>query len=655
VTRLSHAYPHVFSTIAYGPRTARNRLVRTATTSNLAEKQKVSDRLVAFFRNVARGGVGTVITESVAVHPSYSGGQGTLQLYDPAVLPGLERLVAAVRGEGALFFCQLRHGGRQHHARLHPTLWAPSAIPCPHSGGIPHEMSKAEVREVIDGFVKSAIHCKQAGFDGVEVQGGHGHLIQEFISGFSNQRSDEYGGSYEKRLRFARDILEEVRAAVGRDFVMGYRLGVDEFTESGITLEESIETAKTFAASGLIDFMSLTQGNFNSIETHLPDRNFPVNTFVFTHHAKIKAAVASVSTIPVITTGRIRSPEDAEQILATGKADAIGMCRQLLADPEWPNKAQSGRAAEIRKCTNGNHCWSRIRSGDPIGCELNPVIGREAEWATLTPAKTPKQLVVVGGGPAGLEFSRVAAERGHRVVLMEARAALGGRLAEAATVKGHTEVGDYVAATGASLKRLGVEVKLNTHATADSIAGVKADAVIIAAGATPYVPSVSSDGSLPIVAGVRELPADIPANGHLVLMDEDGDNWAAAETILATGRATRVTLVTRYFEVLRDLPMVNRITTLKRLDELGVQLRPNMEVHQVRNGTVILRHHYSAREEVLADVQGVIWIGRQHVNSQLAAELAGLGKNHVHVIGDAYAPRRLANAIFEGAQLARSI
>jgi 2,4-dienoyl-CoA reductase-like NADH-dependent reductase (Old Yellow Enzyme family)/thioredoxin reductase len=652
---LSTPYPHVFSPIAYGPRTARNRLVRTATTSNLSEKQKVSDRLVAFFRNVARGGVGTVITESVAVHPSYSGGQGTLQLYDPAVLPGLERLVKAVRDEGALFFCQLRHGGRQHHARLHPTLWAPSAIPCPHSGGIPHEMSKSEVREVIDGFVLSARHAKQAGFDGVEVQGGHGHLIQEFISGFSNHRTDEYGGSYEKRLLFARQILEEVRAEVGRDLVMGYRLGVDEFTETGITLEESLATAKTFAATGLIDYMSLTQGNFNSIETHLPDRNFPQPAYSFTHHAKIKAAVASVSSIPVITTGRIRAPEDAERILVEGKADAIGMCRQLLADPFWPQKAQSGRADEIRKCTNGNHCWSRIRSGDPIGCELNPVIGREAEWAELKPAAVPKHLLVVGGGPAGLEFSRVAAERGHRVTLLEAGAALGGRLAQAAVVKGHEEVGDYVSATRASLKRLGVEVRLNTEATAGTIAQEQPDAVIVATGATPFVPTVTTDGSLPVVSAVHDLPADIPSSSHLVLMDEDGDNWAAAETILAMGRAARVTLVTRYFEVLRDLPMVNRITTLKRLDEHGVRLRPNMEVHQIRKGTVILRHHYSAREEVLDDATAVIWIGQQRANSQLVAALGGLGKDRVHVIGDAYAPRRLANAILEGAQLARSI
>jgi 2,4-dienoyl-CoA reductase (NADPH2) len=283
------------------------------------------------------------------------------------------------------------------------------------------------------------------------------------------------------------------------------------------------------------------------------------------------------------------------------------------------------------------------------------VIGREKDWATLTPAPIPKRLVVVGGGPAGLEFSRVAAERGHRVVLIEARAALGGRLAEAATVKGHAEVGDYVAATGASLKRLGVEVKLNTRATIDTIAAEAADEIIIAAGATPYVPPVTGDGSLPIMAGVRDLPAGLPASGHLVLMDEDGDNWAAAETILATGRAARVTLVTRYFEVLRDLPMVNRITTLKRLDELGVQLRPNMEVHQVRTGTVVLRHHYSHREEVISDAMAVIWIGRQHVNAQLAQALTAAGKNRAHVIGDAYAPRRLANAIFEGAQLARSI
>jgi NADPH-dependent 2,4-dienoyl-CoA reductase/sulfur reductase-like enzyme len=401
--------------------------------------------------------------------------------------------------------------------------------------------------------------------------------------------------------------------------------------------------------------MSLTQGNFNSIETHLPDRNFPVNTYSFTHHAKIKAAVAGVSAIPVVTTGRIRAPEDAERILAEGNADAIGMCRELLADPYWPFKAQSGRAAEIRKCTNGNQCWSRIRSGDSIACDINPVIGREGEWASVKPATAPKRLIVVGGGPAGLEFSRVAAERGHHVVLMESRPLLGGRLTETAAVAGFAEVGDYVSATAASLARLGVEVRLNTRATAGLIEAEKPDAVVIATGATPFVPPVGGDGSLPIAASVRDLPAETTTNGHIVLMDEDGDNWAAAETVLAFERAARVTLVTRYFEALRELPMVNRITMLKRLDERGVRLRPNCEVHEIRNRTVILRHHYSAREEILADATAIVWIGRQRVNAELAQALAGWGKDRVRVIGDAYAPRRVVNAITEGAQLARSI
>ncbi|MEJ0070684.1 MAG: FAD-dependent oxidoreductase [Pseudomonadota bacterium] len=581
---MTTSFPRLFSPIAIGAREARNRIMRTATTSNLAEKQRVSNRLIEFYRTLAKGGVGSIVTESVAVHPSYTGGQGTLQLYDPGGLPGLERLTEAVRAEGALFFCQLRHGGRQHHARQIPTLWAPSAIQCPHSGTIPHEMTEAEIREVIDGFVISAIHSKRAGFDGVEIQGGHGHLIQEFISGFSNRREDAYGGSYDKRLKFARDIIQEVRAAVGRDFIVGYRLGVEEFTPGGITIDESLRTAAEFAAGGEIDFMSLTQGNFNSIETHLPDRRFPINTYVASHHARIHEAVRRVSDIPVISTGRIRSPADAEAILEAGHAEIVGMCRQLIADPELPNKARDGRLAEIRRCTNGNHCWSKIRSGDPLGCELNPVAGREVEWGAMAPADRKRRILVVGGGPAGLEAARVAAERGHEVTLIERGAALGGKLTTLTGAVGFAELAEHVGATVAILERQGVQVRLGIEVTSAVIAEAQPDAVVIATGAEAMVPSVDSDGSVPLLLSIRDLSDDQGDRRTVVVVDDDGDNWACFETEQAAGRGHRTILATRFFEVLRDLPIVTRITALKRLDEMNVELMPNIEFSRIERG-----------------------------------------------------------------------
>ena len=642
---MSATFPTLFSQIKIGSLLARNRIMRTATTSNLAEKQRVTPRQIEFYRRVAKGGAGVIVTESVAVHPSYSGGQGTLQLYDPELLPGLKQLTEAVAGEGALFFCQLRHGGRQHHSRLTPTLWAPSAIACPHSGTIPHEMSLDEVREVVDGFVLSARHAKSAGFHGVEIQGGNGHLIQEFISGYTNKRTDRYGGGYDERLTFAREIIREVRAEVGPEFVVGYRLGIEEFTPGGITLEESLRTAREFAGSGLIDYVGLTQGNFYSIETHLPDRRFPPNAFVASHDARIKQAVGSVSGIPVVASGRIRRPEEAEAILTSGKTDMIGMCRQLIADPDWPEKARSGRADSIRICTNGNHCWGRIRSGDPIGCEVNAESGRESE---LKPAAATrrKKIVVVGAGPAGLEAARTAAARGHDVVVMERGNGIGGKLSDAPDMTGYVELLEYVASQKTTLSHSSVDIRLNTEATPALIAAEWPDEVVIATGATRNIPQVRTDGATLVVAAAADLPK-ASAGAVAIIVDEDGDTWVAAEAESLAMKGYRPVMVTRFFEPFRDVPIASRITTLKRMDELGIEMHANAELDRVESGDAVIRHAYTQRNTLVPGVIAVVWIGSQTANSSLASVLRAEGVV-THVIGDAYAPRRLMHATHEG-------
>jgi 2,4-dienoyl-CoA reductase-like NADH-dependent reductase (Old Yellow Enzyme family)/thioredoxin reductase len=643
-------FPKLFSSIPIGKKIARNRLMRTATTSNLAEKQRVSPRQIEFYRRLAKGGVGVIVTESVAVHPSYSGGQGTLQLYDPDLLPGLTELTTAVRSEGALFICQLRHGGRQHHSRQTPTLWAPSAIACVHSGTIPHAMTLSEVQEVIDGFVISARHAKQAGFDGVEIQGGNGHLIQEFISGYSNKRTDRYGGDYSGRLTFARDIISAVRSEVGPDFIVGYRLSVDEFVEEGITLDESVRTAREFAGSGLIDYMGLTQGNFYSIETHLPDRRFPANTFVASHDAQIKMAVSEVSTIPVVASGRIRRPEDAEAILESGQADMIGMCRQLIADPDWPTKARDGRADMIRMCTNGNHCWGRIRSGDPIGCEINVESGQE-RTTKYEAASAPRKIVVIGAGPAGLEATRIASERGHQVVIFERSETVGGKLADVPDIRGYSELLDYI---GSQRRQLfannRVTLRLKTEATPATVGAEHPDEVIIATGATLSRPDTKVDETVKTFCHGADLP-NAPPGTVAIITDEDGDTWCAAEAERVAMKGYKPVIVTRFFEAFRDIPISSRITTLKRMDELGVEFHVNSELEKIERGQAMIRHAYTKRSVNVANVTALLCVGRQTSNNQLAQELKDAGFS-VHLIGDAYAPRRLFHATHEAYRVA---
>ncbi len=430
--------------------------MRLATVTNLGDAHGVGERMLAHYRAVARGGAGTLVTEALRVHRSDGGRHTAMFLYEPASVPGFRRLAEVVHGEGALLIAQLNHGGRQHFSRRVPTLWAPSALACPRSGGVPHEMTPAEIEDVIEGFVRSAVHAREAGLDGVEVHGAQGHLVGQFLSPFSNRRTDEYGGSPENRLRFPRDIIRRIRLRAGRDFVVGYRLGVEEFTPGGLTIEDSKRVARALADDGAVDYLSLSQGIFNSLEMHLPDRHFPAMPFLDLH-ARVKAEVGG---LPVVTSTRIQTPAQAEEILASGKADIVGLCRALVADPEWTAKALAGQPERIRLCIACNHCWSLVIEGEAIACTVNGSCGREHELGELQRVAAPRRVVVVGGGPAGLEAARVAAERGHRVTVLEQYAQLGGKVRIAEEVPHHEEVGNILTYLIPEVERLGVTVRL---------------------------------------------------------------------------------------------------------------------------------------------------------------------------------------------------
>jgi 2,4-dienoyl-CoA reductase-like NADH-dependent reductase (Old Yellow Enzyme family) len=650
-TEATIAFPRLFEPVQLGPRRAKNRVMRLATVTNLGEQNRVGDRMLGHYREVARGGAGTIVTEALRVHPNDGRRPAAVLVHDPAVVPGLKRLAEAVHAEGALLLAQLNHGGRQHFGRRLPTLWAPSAIACPRSGGVPHEMTVAEIDGMIDGFVRSAVHACAGDLDGVEVHGAQGHLVQQFVSPFSNRRTDAWGGSFENRLRFPREILRRIRSEIGRDVILGYRLGVEEFTPGGFTLDDAIQVARALVEDGLVDYLSLAQGIFNTLEMHLPERHFPPLPFLELH-AAVKAAVPSM---PVVTSSRIKTPAEAEAIIAAGKADVVGLCRALVADPEWPAKAAAGRADSIRLCIACNHCWSLVTDGEAIGCTVNATAGRENELGPLGQASRARRVVVVGGGPAGLEAARVAATRGHDVLILEQSDALGGKVRLAEEIPHHEEVGLAKRFLVGEIERLGVTVRTNVDATPEVVAAEHPDAVIVACGATPLAPDIPGDDSVPVSASGGVVVAGMLPGENLVVIDEDAYHWASAVIETAALQGKKVWVVTRFFEALKELPIVSRIATLRALDQQGVVLRPNAFVHRIDQGDVVIQHYYSGREERIPKVAAVIWVGPQKANDELAEALRARGIGEVRVVGDAYAPRRMTDAIREGHLAGRAV
>ncbi len=556
----STPFPHLFTPLRIGPVESRNRIVVGAHFTQFTEPTTPGEpgyygtRYARYLGEFARGGAGVVIGGQAAVHPTTAYQMpNNACAWDPAAVPGLAEVADAVHAHGALAFLQLAHnGGVNGGAWSKLPAWAPSLVA--NYMEPPKPIERHEIASVVDAFAISAANCAAAGLDGVEIHAAHGYLIHEFLSPLSNLRDDEYGGDLDGRMRFCIEVLQAVRAEVGSGVAVGVRLVGDEETRdaSGLGPDDAAEIAARLEAAGLVDFVNVSVGTSGMGMVR------PLYSKHLLGVPATRTVRAALAGTPVFAVHRVLTPEEAEGILEEESADAVTVVRALIADPDWPEKARTGRTGEIRSCTGCNQgCYGNLTAGLPITCVTNPVTGREAQLGGPLPAATrTKRVVVVGGGPGGLEAAWVAAARGHDVSLLERSDQLGGKIQLAASLPGRGELADFADWRAAECARRGVDVRLGVDATTATVLALEPDAVIVATGgrATTHTPSkwhpLPVAGSEPawVIDHERALviALDDPTKlgERVVILDAVGDIAAIGLGHLLAFGGTEVTTVT---------------------------------------------------------------------------------------------------------------
>ncbi|MED5251095.1 MAG: NADPH-dependent 2,4-dienoyl-CoA reductase, partial [Pseudomonadota bacterium] len=466
--RQAPAYPHLFRPLTVGHLTLPNRVLMGSMHTNLEEAPNGFERLAAFYAERARAGVSLIVTGGIAPNAEGAVFQGANALTEASQVAEHRHVVDAVHAAGGHLCMQILHAGRYAYP---PELVAPSALQAPINPFTPRALSSEEVEQQIADYVRCATLAQQAGYDGVEVMGSEGYLINQFICRRTNQRDDDWGGDFERRMRFPVEIVKRIRQAVGERFLLIFRLSMIDLVEEGSSWEEVVQLGQAIEAAGA----NVINTGIGWHEARVPTIVTSVPRAAFTEVTRrIRAALS----IPLITTNRINMPEVAERVLAEGHADMVSMARPFLADPEWVRKAEAGLAKEINTCIACNQaCLDHTFMGKLTSCLVNPRACHETE-ITLAPAQTPKRVAVVGGGPAGLATAVAAASRGHAVVLFERRSELGGQFNYARKIPGKEEFNETLRYFRVMLEKHAVDVRLNTEATVGALADF--DEIVIA-------------------------------------------------------------------------------------------------------------------------------------------------------------------------------
>ena len=644
-------YPHVFAPLTIGTTPVRNRILVPAHTTNYGEDNLPSERHLAYHRARAAGGAGLIIFEGIRVHRSSLGRQQGLNGYDPACIPRFARIAEAVREEGSRLFGQIIHLGRHIDGNYARTpAWSASDIPWAATAPPPHPMTGDEIALVVKAHADVAANLVDAGLDGIELTMSHGHLLQQFLSPASNRREDGWGGSLDNRLRFPLDTLRAVRRRLGPDRTLGIRISAHEFLPGGLTLDDMTDIVRRLVEAVQVDFVNVSHSAYHgsyTVSTQMADMAFRLGDFqplTLTLNAGLHGVARK---LVVMTVCRYQRIEQAEAMLAEGGADMVGMARAHIADPAIVSKARAGREEETTPCIGCNQgCAGMLALNLAITCLTNPAAGREAEWPAPALARTapPKRVLVIGGGPGGMEAAATAAELGHDVTLAERADRLGGALLWATRMPLRREFATLLDAQRARLERARVPILLGTDAGPEMAEGF--DAVIHALGAVPRAQALASGGqALTLEAALSDPDA---LGTRVVLVDALG-TWSVvsvAEWLADLGKS--VTIVAPTGTPGWTISMYSGFALRQRLRDKRVHIVPGQALADFAHSIVTLTDLSLGIAGARIEADSVIapLPAKPRPPTMQAASRA---------VGDCQSARTALEAVFEGHEAARLV
>lgn len=643
-------FPRLFEPGYIGKMRVKNRIIMAPCERNYANPDgSINQRYVDYLTERAKGGVGLILIESMYVDPVGRNHFRQLGLHDDSVIPGLKRLTAEVHRYGCKIGAELQHGGRQSSSFVtgfQPV--APSSVPCKTlaAGDVPRELTVEEIHEIIERFGQAARRAQEAGFDLVEVHGAHGYLVGQFLSPFSNKREDDYGGSPEKRMRFPLEVVRRVKKEVGDMIPVAYRISAEEHIEGGLTLEDTIPFIKRLEEEG-IDLIDISAGIYESVIWIAQPAGFPRGCLV-----NVAEKVKQHVDIPVSVVGRINNPGLAESILEQGEADFIAMGRALHADPEFPNKAEGGSEKDIRTCPACMKCSDELGTNLPISCSINPAAGREREFR-VSPADKPRRVLVVGGGPAGLSCASTAARRGHKVVLYEKRSQLGGQLRLASKPPHKRELAEVMNYLVWQVEKYGIDVRLNTEVTMDTLMQEKPDAVVVATGAKPVIPFTPGLGDSRCHTALDVLEERVFPSGTVLIIGGGLVGCETAALLLEQG-AREIVIVEPTDNILGGVGLREGWYLRRLLSENSrVKIHCKTTVERIEESVVL---QSKGVYETIKPDHIVLAVGMM-AEDALAEQILQTPDLpfEMHRIGDCVIPKRMKEAIHEGTTVGLSL